>query len=131
MRRRTLLVALAGLAVVVAAGAVVLWPRSRITQDDSDRIKIGMTRAEVQAILGPPGDHRTNAPPPRGRSGGSTRPSGTGGDRWVGDEGTLQVLFNSDDRVRGCSWFQSAGERGDGFIQVLRWVKRQWHRWFP
>ena len=35
MRRRTLLVALAVLAVVVAAGAVVLWPRGkpdRITQ---------------------------------------------------------------------------------------------------
>ena len=35
MRRRTLLVALAGMAVVVAAGVVVLWPHTepnRITK---------------------------------------------------------------------------------------------------
>jgi hypothetical protein len=43
MRRRKLLVAmvgLAGLAVVVAAGAVVFWPRpNRITQENFDRIR--------------------------------------------------------------------------------------------
>src|SRR5262245_23034627 len=60
MRRQTLLVVLAGLAVVVAAGAVVLWPRAdRITLENYDRIRDGMTRAEVEAILGPPGDQRT------------------------------------------------------------------------
>jgi hypothetical protein len=61
MRRRTLLAALAGLAVVVAAGAWLLWPRQdRITPENLDRIELGMTRAEVEAILGgPPGDYRT------------------------------------------------------------------------
>jgi hypothetical protein len=61
MRRRKLLVVLAGLAVVGAAGAVVLWPKppSRITQENFDLIRDGMTRAEVEAILGPPGDQRT------------------------------------------------------------------------
>ena len=61
MRRRTLLVVLAGLTVVVAAGAVVLWPRtpSRITLENCNRIREGMSRAEVEAILGPPGDYRT------------------------------------------------------------------------
>jgi hypothetical protein len=48
MRRRTLLVALAGLAVVVAVGAIVLWPRQslRITCENCDRIREGMSRAE-------------------------------------------------------------------------------------
>jgi hypothetical protein len=63
MRRRKLLVALVGLAVVVAAGAVVLWPQaappSRVTRENYDCIQEGMTRAEVEAILGPPGDYRT------------------------------------------------------------------------
>jgi hypothetical protein len=60
MRRWTLLVALAGLAVVVAAGVVVLWPRAdRVTRANYERIQIGMTRADVEAILGPPGDYRT------------------------------------------------------------------------
>jgi hypothetical protein len=38
MRSRKLLVALTGLAVVVAAGAVVLWPRTdRITRERFDQ----------------------------------------------------------------------------------------------
>jgi hypothetical protein len=56
MRRRSLLVALAVLAMVVAASVVVLWPRlsSRITRENFDRICGGMSRAEVEDILGPP-----------------------------------------------------------------------------
>ena len=43
MRGRKLLVALAGLAVVVAAGLVVLWPRPikpGLTQENFDRVRI-------------------------------------------------------------------------------------------
>ena len=61
-RRRKLLVALAGLAVVVAVGAVILWSQlepDRITQASFERIRVGMTRADVAAILGPAGDFRT------------------------------------------------------------------------
>jgi outer membrane protein assembly factor BamE (lipoprotein component of BamABCDE complex) len=55
MRMRKLLVALAGLAVVVAAGVVALWPQPlRATWENYDSIREGMTRAEVVAILGPP-----------------------------------------------------------------------------
>jgi hypothetical protein len=59
-RRLRWLLALAGLAVLVA-GVVVLWPRpERITPEKVDRIHEGMSRAEVEAILGgPPGDYRT------------------------------------------------------------------------
>ncbi len=50
-----------GLAVLLAAGALALRPRSdRITFDNFSRIQEGMSRAEVEAILGgPPGDYRT------------------------------------------------------------------------
>jgi hypothetical protein len=54
--------ALAGLAVVVAVGVVVLWPRTepnRITRENCYQIKEAMSRAEVEAILGPPGDYST------------------------------------------------------------------------
>ena len=62
MRRRKLLVALAGLAVAVAAGAVVLWPRTidmspGVTLHNFVRLKEGMTLSDVATILGPPGDH--------------------------------------------------------------------------
>jgi hypothetical protein len=95
MRRRTLLVALAGLAVVVAAGVVVAWPRlipiapkrpgripavDRVAApaerppnpsqaspklvDNFRRLKRGMSRADVEAILGPPGDFSTHPTAP-------------------------------------------------------------------
>jgi hypothetical protein len=68
MRRRKLLGALAGLAVVVTVGAFALWPQpARITRGNYDRIRMRMSRAEVEAILGAPGGlhHRRD----RGRMG--------------------------------------------------------------
>jgi hypothetical protein len=64
MRNRKLRWAAAGLALValLAAGAFVMWPRpDRITRENYQRIRYGMSRGEVEAILGPPGDY-TSAP---------------------------------------------------------------------
>ncbi len=59
-RHKWRLLALAGLVVLAAVGAFVLWPRAdRITRENFDRIREGMGREELEAILGPPGDHRT------------------------------------------------------------------------
>jgi hypothetical protein len=61
----------AGLALVALA-AFMPWPRPNrvtpenlpngITPETFDRIKDGMTRSEVEAILGPPGDYTTGDP---------------------------------------------------------------------
>jgi hypothetical protein len=52
--RMVLILALAG------AAAVALWPRSsRVTRENFERIRKGMSRGEVEAILGTPGDYRT------------------------------------------------------------------------
>jgi hypothetical protein len=54
MRRRKLLVALAGLAVVVAVRVAAVWPASSpLTRVVLEEITNGMTRAEVHATLGP------------------------------------------------------------------------------
>jgi hypothetical protein len=84
MHRRKLLVALGGLAVLVAVGAFVVWPRAdRITRENYDRIREGMTRAEVEAILGgPPGDYRTVR----------TEHAGEGPAAWGGDLDWYAVL---------------------------------------
>jgi hypothetical protein len=83
MRKRKLrwLLALAGVAVLVA-GALLLWP-SHSMREKFERVQEGMCRAEVEAILGPPGDYRTGptAPPPedlprRSPLEGQTSPSG-------------------------------------------------------
>jgi hypothetical protein len=59
---------LVAILVLVAAVMFLLQPRKdRVTRENFDRIRDGMTRTEVQAILGPPGDYAsgpTGLPPP-------------------------------------------------------------------
>jgi hypothetical protein len=62
MRRRKLLVALAGLAVVTGALIALFLLRpgsSRITEARYDLIKAGMTRAEIETVLGPAANSTT------------------------------------------------------------------------
>jgi hypothetical protein len=149
MRRRTLLVVLAGLAVVVAVGVVVLWPTqpNRITQENCDRIKKGMSRAEVETILGPPGDHATaplGDPDPSGVFLSSWRPYNRSlVDRvydlfveheiiqWRGDAGIIAVEFTHSGHVVWAGiWPVKRAEQTP--IGNLLWrLKRQWRRWFP
>ena len=135
MRRRTLLVVLAGLAVVVAAVILLRLPRDPITWKNFDRILKGMTRAEVEAILGPPNltwDGLNNlqeedfepipAIQPWGQETDLSPPNEENGDFWLGNAGALAVTFE-DDRAVWKAWRPHAGP--------LTRLRRQWHRWFP
>jgi hypothetical protein len=56
-RRRLLLLALSVAVVLLGVGAWALWPQwpcTAITRDNAERIQVGMTLAEVEAILGGP-----------------------------------------------------------------------------
>ncbi len=83
----------AGVAVVlVMAGVLVAllgpWP-CRVTRANCERIKEGMTRAEVEAILGgPPGDYRT-----RPNEADAFAVSEWRGEVWSGDEGHVWLDF--------------------------------------
>jgi hypothetical protein len=133
MRRRKLLVVLAGMAVVGAVGTVVLWPQppSRITRENFVRVCAGMSRAEIEAILGPSGDYRTG--PTRYYIDGPWE----GIDRdlphdafWWFDDGTLDVEFGRG-AVRA-RWFFPAYRLDQGPFDWFLWrAKRQWHRRFP
>jgi hypothetical protein len=118
MRRRNLLVVLAGLAVVVAAGVVVVWSRKDlITRDRYDRIQAGMTRTKVEAILGgPPGDYRTVPTEAEQWQGCydidadaseagcyATLADGEIEAAWFGNQGIVRVWFRSG----VCAWGQS------------------------
>jgi hypothetical protein len=142
MRRRKLLVALAGLAVVGAAGIVVLWPRSvsRITQENCDRVQVGMSRADVEAILGPPGDYTTGPVAFGGRVYSSWKLDGTrqfqneiNGPRYdyLTDSAWLAVTFDDAGQVNARG-IESWTKVNQGPFDNLLWrAKRQWHRWFP
>jgi hypothetical protein len=134
MRRRTLLVLLAGLAVVVAARVIVLWQQpDRITRENCDRIREGMTRAEVEAILGPPGDYTTWPTDITRWPRGTDWRMGDLFAEWRGDEGRILVLLDQDDGlVHSDGIFAPSSPRQVNPLYALIWrAKRQWHRWFP
>jgi hypothetical protein len=155
MRRWKLLVALAGLAVVVTAGVVVLWPRThRLALENFDQLREGMTLSDVEALLGPWGDYRSGPtvvtgpfdpcmghnryPPgmmPTAASGGYWRYT------WETDVASVQaILWPVGDELEGsdpataklisASFTNMVLEKGP--LDNLLWrAQRQWHRWFP
>lgn len=54
IRRRLLLFSLLAGLFTLGVGAWLLWPRTAITRENAAKIQIGMTLAEVEAILGGP-----------------------------------------------------------------------------
>jgi hypothetical protein len=137
MRRRKLVVALAGLAVVV-----VLWPRasSRITEENSNRIRRGMTPSEVEAILGKAGDYRSGPTEIDVFTYWPNAPTGTYWPNppvknppvtyWESDTGQIGVWFADDRAMR--AKYTPLRRVPQGPLDALLWrAKRQWHRWFP
>ena len=62
MRRRRLLQGAGVLALLGLAAGLVVWsahPRPRVTAENFRRLRLGMTRPQVERILGPP--HRAGA----------------------------------------------------------------------
>jgi hypothetical protein len=140
MRKRKLLAALAvGLAVLVAAA---LWPRTprgeRISRDNFGRLRIGMGRAEVEAILGPPGDYRTG--PVRqtklmiclhNDAPASNGPEPPDPVCWATDTERIEVTFDPHDTVVAADFAPTIPEPLAP-LDNLQWhAKRQWRKWFP
>jgi hypothetical protein len=131
MRRRKLLVKIAGLAVV-AVGAFVLRPgENRITQANFNRIQSGTSWSEVCELIGPPGDYRS----------GPTEPCfgpiecSIWSHRvdWLTDYGDYSVWVTTDGRpeVESTRFAPHEGPASRPIGNLLWRTKRQWHRWFP
>jgi hypothetical protein len=159
MRSRRLRWVLTGLAVMIAVGAVALWPREdRITREKFHRIEIGMSRAEVEAILGgPPGDYRTvwtdwatnvnEEPFTCGSVDGHVSNTGAGGydpdgllgeavssgvpliGNWFGNDGCIQIHFSP--KFVDDKDFLPTVRRERGLLDNLSWrTRRLWRRGF-
>jgi hypothetical protein len=118
-----------GLAVL--AGALVLWPRpDRITRENFDRIRKGMSRAEVEAILGPPGDYRTILTEGANRVYFKNRPMASYEKVWKGNAGNVVVLIGFDGVCYKAFLPTVAVEQAP--LEYMRWrAERQLQRWFP
>jgi hypothetical protein len=141
VRRHKLLAATAvGLAVLVAAGAFVLWPRAdRITRENFNRIHKWMSRAEVEAILGAPGDHTTRPVVPVDIAPlleapfFSTTGKRTSDQRaeWCGDCGLALVQFTDSGRVDAMGFCEMRPTADQSALDKFLWrAKRQWQKWF-
>jgi hypothetical protein len=119
--------------LVVGLFALLIWPSpSRVTQGNFERIKEGMGRADVEAILGHPGDSTTGLTFPIYRELiDDWPPVGTTLIDWTSDSVWITVAFDSSGRVVRCVCSENV-RISQGPLENLLWrLKRPWHRWFP
>jgi hypothetical protein len=106
-RRRFLFVALLIVMVVLSLGVCLLPPRTAITRDNAERIRLGMTLADVEEILGGPERDETTGPTERDPNfdgpefnqeylAGKPDPSMYA---WQADRVAILVLIGPDNRV--------------------------------
>jgi hypothetical protein len=138
MTRRTWL-AIAGVVLTISASLLVLRPNpdARISRENYERIKEDMTKAEVEAILGPPGDYRSMPVDYTLNladgfcEGPDSRSYSVENHSWKGDRSTISVDYNYLGKVIH-SHRADVLEPTPGPLNVLVWrTKRQWRRWFP
>ena len=134
MRRRKLIVVL----VVVVFGAFVLLPGpGRITPVNYARIQPGMSRAEVEAILGPPGDYRTRDSEQDTDLDLSDMAIVGSIDLhqayiWASDQAVVLAAFDETEKFVGGGCVKPSGIVHKGPLDNLLWrAKRLWQRWFP
>jgi hypothetical protein len=140
MTPRRLLV-LAAVALALSAGGLA-WhlarPEPVITEERARSIQVGMTKAEVAALLGgPAGDYAANAVVTylRGSVGGDA----TGyyqGTNWWGRGGMIQVQFSEEGRVESAAYYPAPFVRRLDFWERLRGgltlaPQRNRHDWVP
>jgi hypothetical protein len=101
---------LAILSQVAVALLVVLLlrPRTRVTPENYDRVAVGTSRSDAEAILGTPVTERD--------AGGNLRPEGTRELAWEGTTGKISVLVDKSGRVVNRVWIpaDTAVERRPG-----------------
>jgi hypothetical protein len=103
----------------VAARVVFLLPTNpNITHENFQRIKAGMKREEVEAILGPPGDYRT------GPTAQLSKAAWTSGPlpplRWRSDELEISVWTHPSGAVLFLD-FMPMSRRQTGMMDWLAW----------
>jgi hypothetical protein len=125
--RNRLIIAFGFLVALIVSGASVGFRSApaTITKENYDRIRLGMTRSEIEAILGPPGDYTTRPTSDLWQYGMFFRLSLNESLIWRSDAGTLGIRFNDAGISSGKGWADTNPE-DHGVIGNLRWrLERQ------
>jgi hypothetical protein len=135
VRGRKLRRPIAGLAAIVAVGAVFLLTRpSRITRENFDRIHTGMRREEVRAILGPPGDYSTGPGEYKGWSpvaGVRWDDNPAADDVWLSDDMDIEVSYSNTGSVKRAACEPVIRHERGPLDNFLWRVERLWRQWLP
>jgi hypothetical protein len=134
------------LAIVLAVsllgfgGALLLWPRDRITAESWQKIRIGMTEDEVAEMLGGPGmksdEHWAQYLRLRKELGGPPftieelrleEPEGKGIDWervkiWIGRRGMIEIELDEDHNVRGKAFQAARWDNGSVLDRLRDWL---------
>ena len=148
MTKRRLIVGLPLLALALFGAFLVVGPSAapRISVKNYERIQGGMTPADVNAILGPPGDYSTR---PRDmdierfvtdfrifdakafEEGMKAKHGGPDSRQWRNDRLTIVVFFGPTDRVVAMLHDPTGTADLGPFGNFRRGIEKVWHRWFP
>jgi hypothetical protein len=103
-RRRVLVLGSVGVIAALALAACAVWPRaSEINSENAAKIKHGMTRAEVESILGGPPRFDATGRVSYDLTGiPGVRPISPAMREWTSDEVLVMVWIGVDDRVQRC-----------------------------
>jgi hypothetical protein len=140
MARRTIVI-LTAIAFILATGSVAwhfIRPKPVITYERAEAIQLGMTRAEVIALLGgPPGDYAGGHSVTYVRGCVGEDASGFyDGTNWWGRQGMIQVQFSPDGLVESVGYYQAHSASRVGVWDTVRSMlpsgrHRCQHEWVP
>jgi len=127
MTRKRLLLSFGFLAALLLAGYVTLRltapPRHRITQENIEAIRVGMSEDEVEAILGVPAGNYCSfecfySYPAFARQ----EPTDLPGNKkeWVGEDNCIRVRFDDSGRVAAMRYGHVLGRVSEPFLTKLR-----------
>ena len=138
MRRRKLGWVLAGLAVVlVGVVAFVAWPRpDPLTVENFHLLRVGMSKPEVYAVLGLPGDYLTRdaeyddaTANDLGQAPHYTHKEGV--EVWKGNQAVFWVQFDTAGHVSGATCIPLKLTDHGPLGNLLWRIKYQLSKWFP
>jgi hypothetical protein len=109
---------------VVGLAALLVWPQpDQVTQENFDRIRKGMNRAEVESILGPPGDYRFT----RMQCLPSFKQRAIELD-WYTDTASVNVCLDESHGVVEMRFYEPYGGEAGYLDALLYRAKRRWQR---
>jgi hypothetical protein len=116
---------LSGVAAAALVGAVWwFWPRTLITAENFARLAPGMTRAEVEGILGgPAGDYSSRADDVCNRVSTVNPRPGVVTHWWGGNEVIILVDIGPDDRVAATDMLALPPLHSGAIAAVRRWLR--------